>query len=361
MPIIHRYLISQFLQYFAIVQTAVVCIFLAVDFLSRLDKFMEAGISLMRGFVFVSLKVPFMVVQLTPVCSILCVLIVFGVMNRHNEVVALRSGGAGIGHLLKPVILTGVIFSVLLFALAEGVVPVTQAKANRINQVEIRKKGVVTTRDTNIWLRGDHAITHVKFYDQRKKLLKGVTLSIFDDEFSLVRRVDAKEGVFVDGKWLLSEGIEQVLDESGEGFAIKNFAEMSETLDLSPGDLKTVARKSEEMSMWELYRQIQRVESDGYDATRYRVDLYAKSAFPFVCIIMILLGTGLSVKGKVRGGAISLSVAYGIGIAFFYWVFHSFCLSLGYGEMLPPFVAAWITNLIYLGISAITLINAEWS
>ena len=361
MPIIHRYLIKEFLKYFAIVQVAVICIFMAVDYLSRLDKFMEAGITLFRGLVFVSLKIPFMVVQLTPVCSILSVLIVFGIMNRHNEVTALRAGGAGIGHLLKPVIFTGLLFSVMLFTLAEGVVPLTQSAANRINQVEIRKRGEVTTRDTDIWLKGEGRITHIKFYDEARRLIQGVTLSFFNDAFRLVRRVDAREGVFQDGRWLLRGGIEQTLARDGVGYVIRSFDEQPEELDLSPGDLKTVVRSPEEMSMLELYHQIQRVESEGYDATRNRVDLFAKSAFPFVCLIMILLGTGLSVKGKVRGGTLSLSVAYGIGIAFCYWVFHSFCLSLGYGEMLPPILAAWITNVIFLGISAVTLINAEWS
>ena len=52
-------------------------------------------------------------------------------------------------------------------------------------------------------------------------------------------------------------------------------------------------------------------------------------------------------------------IALGIGTAFLYWIFYSFCLSLGYGEMLPPAIAAWTANLVFLCFSLITLQYAE--
>ncbi len=361
MPVVHRYLIRQFLMYFAIVQTAVICIFVSVDYLSRLDSFLEAGMGLFRGFVFVALKIPFMVVQLTPVCSILCALILFGMMNRHNEVTALKSGGASLYWLLQPILLTGIVFSVFLFVMAEGVVPVTKAAANRIKRVEIKKRKMVTTSDTNIWLRGSRSITHIKHYDGTTKAIMGITVSYFDDGFNLVRRIDAAAGHFFGEEWTLTGGIEQVLDDKTGSYTVNPFKKKIERIEISPDDLKSVVKQSEEMSILELYRHVRKVEFEGYDATSYRVDLYAKTAFPFVCIIMIMLGTGISVRGKVRGGGLSVSVAYGIGVAFLYWVFHSFCISLGYGEMLPAFAAAWAANFIFTAAAAVILINAEWS
>jgi len=132
----------------------------------------------------------------------------------------------------------------------------------------------------------------------------------------------------------------------------------AEGLDLLPEDLKRVMKISEEMNYKELSGFIKDVESEGYDATIYRVDLHSKIAFPFVCIIMCLVGTGIAARGKTKDG-LPVSIAYGIGIAFLYWVFYSFCLSLGYGEMLPPLVAAWTSNLVFFFFGALTLLNAE--
>lgn len=127
---------------------------------------------------------------------------------------------------------------------------------------------------------------------------------------------------------------------------------------VTPEDLKQVARKTEEMSFMELYRFVQKVESEGYDATHYRVDLHGKIAFPFVCIIMTFIGAGLAARGKVKEG-LPISVSYGMGIAFLYWILFSFCMSLGYAAMLPSFLAAWAVNLISMCLAIYLLINAD--
>jgi lipopolysaccharide export system permease protein len=85
--------------------------------------------------------------------------------------------------------------------------------------------------------------------------------------------------------------------------------------------------------------------------------LIAKIAFPFVCVIMGMMGTGLPLSRK-RGDGLAGSVFYGIGLAFIYWTLYSFCLSLGYGKILPPLVAAWVTNVVFFFIGAFIFLKA---
>ena len=50
-----------------------------------------------------------------------------------------------------------------------------------------------------------------------------------------------------------------------------------------------------------------------------------------------------------RGTFITLSIpAIAIGIAFLYWTGYGLFTSLGYGEVLPPLVAAWMANVVFL-------------
>ena len=123
-------------------------------------------------------------------------------------------------------------------------------------------------------------------------------------------------------------------------------------------DLKRVMRKSEEMSFKELLSYIEKVETEGYDATSYRVDLQAKIAFPFVCIVLCLVATGISFRGRISEG-LPVVIAYGLGIVFLYWIFNSFCISLGYGEMLPPLIAVWTANLIAACVGVLILLYVE--
>jgi len=358
MSIIFRYITFQVLKYFGIVLSFVIGIYLAVDFFERIDDFIEAGIPLSKMIVFFALKIPFIVSQIIPICILMSVLIVFGLMARGNEIVALRSSGIRIYYLLKPVFIIGCILGILLFILSDVIVPITMAKSNQIWFKDVRKESTVITKEKNIWIKGNRSITHVKYFNPKNKTINGVTYYKFDKNFRLIRRIDAKKGIFTKDEWMLYELMEQVFDTKKENYNITFYNNKIERLDLLPENLTKVSKKSEEMTFKELYAYIERVEAEGYDATIYKVDLYAKIAFPFICIIMCMLGTGLGARGSVKEG-MPVVIAYGIGTAFVYWIFYSFCLSLGYGEMLPPPVAAWTANLTFFSFGVLTLLNAE--
>jgi lipopolysaccharide export system permease protein len=152
--------------------------------------------------------------------------------------------------------------------------------------------------------------------------------------------------------------MEQKLNNQNGSYVVNFADEQVEDIDFSPEDLKKVAKKSEEMSFKELYRYIQDVESEGYDATPYRVDLQGKFALPLSCVIVCLIGASITLRKTSREG-LSMSIAYGMVIVFLYWITQSFCSSLGYGGLLPPYVAAWTANFIFVSFAVFNFLNAD--
>lgn len=358
MSIIHKYLTAEIFKYFGIVMVAVVGVYLSVDFFEKIDDFIEAGLPYSKAFSFFVLKTPFVVAQMIPVCILLSVLVVFGLMTRNYEIVALKSSGVSIYYLLWPVLASGLLTGIVLFLFSEVVVPITMEKANRIWLREVRHEAAVISREKNIWIKGNRSITHIAYFNPAKNTAFDISVNTFDEGFRLIRRIDAKTGEFNNEKWVLHDVMEQRLEpESGKYNIVFNKTRDAD-LDITPENLKHVLKKSEEMSFKELFSYIKTVEAEGYDATLYRVDFYAKLAFPFVCIIMCIVGTGIAVRGSTMD-SLPVAIAYGIGIAFLYWIFYSFCLSLGKGEMLPPVVAAWSANLVFLCVGILALVHAE--
>lgn len=356
MSLIEKYLTKEIVKYFGIVLLTVVGIYLAVDFFQRIDNFLEADLPFLKIVSFYQLKIPLIIVQIAPVCILLSVSIFFGLMNKNNEIIALKSSGVSIFYLLGPVVMIGLLLSTLIFLLSELVVPITISKANRIWNVEVKKKSAIISKGKNIWIKGNRVICHITYYNSAKTTILGVTLNFFDNDFKLSRRVDAKRGVFKNGKWIFYEIIEQKLDKESNNYRVTFYEEREEPFHFLPEDIKRVIKKSEEMSFLELLAYIKNIENEGYDASVYKVDLYAKLAFPFASFIMCLVGAGISSRSKLKEN-LSASIFYGICIAFFYWIFYSFCLSLGYGEMLPPFMAAWAANVIFFCFGVLILLK----
>jgi len=355
MTLFGRYIATEIAKSFFIILMVVTGIYLTVDFIEKVDNFIEAGLPLIRALLFFLFKLPLILVQITPVGILLAVIITFGLMAKNNELLALRASGVNLISLIGPILGCGVAATVFVLFFSEVVTPLTVPQSDQIWIEEVKGRKTSGVKRSDIWLKGSDTVLHVKYFDPGDLVAKGLTIHRFDDQFGLNERIDADAGRYLDGRWVLSKGLVQ--KKSG-GYMVEPFEQMEVVLDFVPEDLVQLAPKPEGMNIVQLYRYIQKVETEGYDATHYRVDLHAKVAFPVIALILTMIGAGLAARGKIKE-ALAGSVTYGLGIAFLYWIVFSFCLSLGYAGKLPPILAAWGVNLISTCVAGYLLLNAD--
>lgn len=344
---LHKYWLKQFFKFFVIIQLLILTLFVLIDYLSRLDSFLKSDLTLIGALGYVLLKVPYMSAQLTPAGILLSAITVFALMNRNNELLAIRSSGISVYFLIKPAVGAGVFLMILIFFLGETLIPVTMAKSNYIRYNIIKKGGNKTIGKKDIWIKSGNRLIHINYFDPVNQTVAGVSISTLGKDFLLESRLDAQKGRYREGKWILEQIIEQHHVKDKLDYDVVTIAQKEVELDLEPDDLGEIAKKSDEMSYSELKRYVKKVEDEGYDATKYKTDMNAKLAFPFICIIMALAGAATGMKRFAKNN-IPAAVGAGVVIAFFYWFFYAFCVSLGYGSILPPIVAAWAANLVFL-------------
>ena len=358
MTIVDKYLTREIFKCLAIVLTVVVGLYVIIEFFNKVDNFMEAGLSIGRLIRYLQLELPQIIVQIAPIAMLLAVLIAFGIMNKNNEIIALKCAGVSVYHLLRPVLTIAIVLSIMIFFLSEVVVPITMSRANKIWLTEVKNKPAVATRQKDIWIKGPRSIYFIQYFNPKSQSISGVILNFFDNDFKLTRRVDANRGLYEQGKWVFYDILEQVLDRGSEVYQVRFHNQERIDVDFLPEDLRRAFKRSEEMNVAELYRYIQEIELEGYDATAFRVDFQARFAYPVLFIIVSIIGIGTAVKRKSREGP-SVSIVFGAVVVFLYWVLHSFCLSLGYGGLLPPIISAWISNIIFSCYAVLNLMNAE--
>jgi len=179
MLIIQKYILREFFKYLGLVQGIIIALFVTIDYLTRIGYFIKLEIPLWYGLGYILLKVPHIFNMLMPACSILAAIVVFCLMVKNNEILALKSSGIRVMNLLKPVMILGIGLTLFFFLLSETVVPIAQTQANNIRR-NIKNMSVTTTRDNNIWIKKDSVIVHINFYNQRDKSLSGITLYYFD-------------------------------------------------------------------------------------------------------------------------------------------------------------------------------------
>ncbi len=110
-----------------------------------------------------------------------------------------------------------------------------------------------------------------------------------------------------------------------------------------PNDFKVMQKDAEKMGYFELRKYVKKIQSEGYDVTRYLVELQGKIAFPLITLILVFIAVPFSLRSERSGGAME-SAGIGIFIGFSYWIVHAFSMSLGRSGMLPVFLSAWVTK-----------------
>jgi lipopolysaccharide export system permease protein len=354
--ILNRYVTREILRLFAFVLIGAAFFYLVVDFVEKIDDFMERGLPFSRAFLYFANKIPFIIGQISPIALFLSMLIALGLMARENEILALKAAGINVRRLLHPVINIALVAALLFFLFSEFVIPGLTERANRIWYAEVRREAAVVTRTKDIWVKGNRAITYVAYFNRAKNTAFGIRRFEFDDAFRPVLRIDAEKGVYTGDRWRLEKGMTQRLAPSGETYRTESFTTRTLSLDLSPAALKRVAKKSEEMGFLELYRYVRAVETEGYDAGQYRVDLFAKTARPVFFVVLGLIACVISFRLETWG--VMRRIGLGIVIAFLYWLSFSFLVSIGYGGLLPPMIAAWSANLLF-GAGAVFLLFSK--
>ena len=343
MRILTLYISREFLRLLGFLVVGFVSLFTIFDFIEKVDNFQEAGVPASAMLSFFILQIPEVTSLMVPVAVLMSTVLTLGMMGKRNEIVAIKSSGVSVFRFTLPILLLSLCMTMFVALLNETVIPGTKAKTNYIWDVLVEKRPGQLIHKEKFWLKGQNSIYRVGFYDPESHSLADVAYYRFDKDFNLELRVDARRARFLGGRWIFFSGLHQER-LAGGGYSAQVFDEREVDLPERPYDFTRLSKPSEEMSLGELIRYVQKIETEGYDSRRYRVDMQGKMSFPFVCLIMALVGIPLALM-KEKGQSLALGVVLGLGVALLYWVSFSYVRSIfGYSGVLPPFVAAWLPN-----------------
>jgi lipopolysaccharide export system permease protein len=348
MKIITRYMVRTHVGMIANCMGAFISIYLVIDFLERYGKFSQAGAPASAIALYFLCKVPEIVSQTTPMAVLMGTILAISSLAKNSEITAMRSSGASLVMIGRPLLATAGTISIFLLIMQEFIAPAASEKMRYIDEIIVQKKSqAVFFRQNNIWHRDEHLIMQAKLFTPENSTLSGVTIWEIDSGMNPVSRTEAKTATHVSGGWLLHDVTHRRFSGAGEVETGKESGYFSK-INLMPADLKVVAKSAEDMGFMALRHYCKAIQDNGYDATSYRTLMHAKISLPFAALIMAFLGIPFSLRDG-RSGGIGVGIIISIVIGFSYFVTNATVLSLGQQGALPPIVAAWTSNLIFAG------------
>jgi LPS export ABC transporter permease LptF/LPS export ABC transporter permease LptG len=293
---------------------------------------------------------PYLLYSVAPLVMLLAVLVTFGLMQRSNEITAIKATGTSIYRIVTPVIVAAAMFAVGLFFADQFYLPHTNKRQEALHNQIKGKPAQTYLRPDRKWIFGQHNdIYYYQFFDPDRDQFGNITVfELNKANFTVTRRIHADRARWAENlnRWEYERGWERSLNVSAianyRPFEVATFPDLPET----PSYFKKEVKQYSEMNYEELRRYIRDLQQSGFDVVRLRVELNKKLSYPLITLIMAILAIPFSLSAAKRGAITGVAVA--LGIAVFYTVVSRLFEAMGDLSQLPPALAAWSPDLIFI-------------
>jgi lipopolysaccharide export system permease protein len=347
--ILDDYVLRGFALYFALIVAAFLTLLLVFTLFELLSDILRNQISPLTVGEYLLNVVPYFLYSTTPLSMLLAVLVTFGLLQRSNEITAIKATGISLYRIIIPVLIASAMVAGVLFLSDQLYLPYTNKRQDALRNQIKGKPAQTYLRPDRKWIFGQHYdIYYYQFFDADRNIFDGVSVFQFDPHtFQISHRITAVRAHWSDsmGRWIYEQGWERSLKgsaiESYRKFDVATYPELAE----APVYFKKEIKQSSEMSYDELRNYIRDLEESGFDVVRLRVQLQKKIAYPLITLVMAVLAIPFALSAGKRSAVAGVATAIGIGVV--YWTINGLFEAMGNLSQLPPAVAAWSPDLVF--------------
>ncbi len=350
LKILDRYIIGKFLSTYFFAIAMIIIIVVIFDYVEKVDDFTASNAPIKSIIFDYYLNfIPFFVNQFSGLFTFIAVIFFTSKLAYQTEIIAMLSGGMSFKRLMWPYFIGSLIISSLSLALNLWIIPVSQRvvvdfDAKYIDQVSN------SDYDRNIYRQVEPGV----FLYLRNFTLPGratfLTLDKFEDG-ALVGSLEAS-GASIDttsGRWIAPRYTTREFNtDMGEKFT--QHRNLDTMLNIEISELARIEELLSTMKIDELNDFLEQQRNKGSDSiTTIEVARHARYTYPVGTFILALIGVSLSSR-KVRGGT-GLHIGIGLALCFSYIMINRIAEEFAKGGTLPPDLAMWSPNVIYLLIA----------
>ena len=351
------YIINNFLSKFLLIMFTFLLIFFAVDIIDKLDNFSKYNISNQEIINYYIYTLPWFLSLSLPMTLLLSTIFCFGILQKNNEITALKSSGISLRRISIPIICFGIIFSFFSFFFDNFIVINQLSKRNHIEKKLKPNKTNNLSKKNNIYYHIDDTFLGIKQFNYFNNTGKNISIQHTEGS-DLIYRIDAEKMIWQNdiNKWkLINYEIRKWNENKFHHYFSKDTLMI--IYDITPEIIKKDNINPDEMSYWQLSSFIKKLKNKGLNYNRWLVNKYFKTAFACSPLIMMIFGIALSIQNPKGGHASGIGLS--IIVIFMYYLLIKFGQSLGYNGVINPFLSVWMVNFIFLFIGTYLFIKSR--
>jgi len=292
------------------------------------------------------LRIPNSLMAIMPFTALVAALLTVGHASGALELVAVTAAGGRLRNIFAPILTTGLVLSLLAFAMGEVLVPACERESIELRSSIMGVTSKLKITGGNIWLRAsDGSMAQLGFYSNASDSYGDISIySTKDSRLETVTR--AREARHTEGPvyWRLN-GVTRYTVESGR---TERFDEIEYPHLPDPSELSGGQNFTSRMGAFDLMEYLGKLKAAGFRNPELSMELQSRFASPLVNLIMVLIGVSIAARRSLGG---LRAAAAGVIVTAMYWLVMTMGNTLGLAGVLPTLLAAWTGPAIFLAAS----------
>lgn len=353
---IHNHLLFQFLKNFSYTMVGALVLFSVMDLLEHSGSLIDNHATSSMIARYYLYKAAWIIDTVLPIAMLMATLFTVGNMARYLELTAMFAAGLSLMKVCRPLVILSLLVTIFSLAWREYVLPQANVNRTRVWEVEVHKNPDRIRPTQHIAITGPEGrLYYARKFDPNHGIITGLKI-ITSDGPKVIERVDAQRAEWDGQYWTLINGTKRIFEDEKELTSV--FSRITaKDLKVDPRSFYQDRIRQEDMNIRQLVDHVRLIRLSGGDPTTGLVDIQFNLAFPFVNLIVVLIGIILA------SGPRKTNVASGFGltllISFGYYMFMNFGRSLGHNGTLSPVIAAWTGNFVFLATFVILYLRAR--
>ncbi|MEE0950589.1 MAG: LptF/LptG family permease [Paludibacteraceae bacterium] len=350
------YIIRKFLGTFFFSIVLILSIAIVFDLTEKLDNFFEHQVPLRE--IIVDYYIPFIPYYMNMFSSLFIFISVIFFTSKlagNSEIIAMHAAGMSYHRLMVPYAISATILFVLSFVMAGWVIPNSSARMLNFTDKYVERFTKENARNIQMEVTPG-TLLYIESFQRRSKIGYRCSVEQYEGK-TLVSRTTA-DRIYYDSLqyWHLDNYTKRTFDEMVE--TLESGPRLDVELPIYPEELFITAQEAQQMTNPELREYMERQRARGAGNVKaFEVEYHKRWASPLGAFIMTLLGVTLSSR-KVRGG-MGKNLGIGIVLTALYILFSTVSTTFSVKNVMSPFMAAWLPNLVFLAISIPLYIRAS--
>ena len=325
-----------------------------IDELQSLGRFSDAGYRVPQALMFVAFMIPSHVYELLPITVLIGTIFVMARLAQSSEFTILRTSGLGPWRALQTLIVVGLGFVLLTFAVGDYVAPWADQTGKLLKS---RYQGNVTIGKTGAWLKekqidGHFAVNVGALAPDAS--MRDVRIFEFNNLGALVSMTQGKTARFSgDGSWLLASVDRTVFSgNDAEASQVERtiLDKFSWPTQVSAEMVATAILRPDRMGTVDLFQYIQHLNANGQSSQKYEIQFWKKVFYPLSCLVMVVLALPFAYL-HFRSGGIATYVFGGVMAGISFVLLNNVLGDLGALQGWQPWLTAALPGLIYSMVS----------